>query len=106
MSPSQAGQMPPLLPVQLLRAENGPPLPMGWKLHRLLQLQVLHEHAFLCELPDQYGMDFHTLTGQRGAALCGCLIRSRLLCGTLLFPRLHPCAPRYRLLRIPPLPDE
>lgn len=69
VSKSQARQMPPLLAVQLVRAEDGPPLPLGRKLHRLLQLQVLHGHAFLGELPDKHDLDLDALPCQRGSAL-------------------------------------
>lgn len=42
-----ARSLPPLFIVQSLCVEDGSPLPVGCKLHRLLQLQVLHEHAVL-----------------------------------------------------------
>ena len=42
-----------------MRSEDGSSLPMGRKLHRILQLQVLHEYAFplLVHLP-AYRVDF------------------------------------------------
>ena len=42
-----------------MRSEDGSSLPLGRKLHRILQLQVLHEYAFplLVHLP-AYRVDF------------------------------------------------
>jgi hypothetical protein len=45
----QTRQMPSLLPVQQMHPQNGPSLPLGSQLYRLLQLQVLPQHAFLCK---------------------------------------------------------
>lgn len=39
--------MPPLFPMQQVHFKNGPPLPLGCQLYRLLQLQVFPEHALL-----------------------------------------------------------
>lgn len=41
MPGKEAGPRPPLLNVQALRAENGPPLPLAGRLRRSLQLQSL-----------------------------------------------------------------
>jgi len=97
--------MPSLLLMRQVHSEDGPPLPLGGQLYRLLQLQVLPEHAFL------HSHHYHlccyhfwtTVPRRHGGKYCSQL--HLLLHLNFLHPRCHSRHHNNRVFLVPCVSD-
>ena len=68
----EAGQDASLQSVPSMCAQDGSPLRLGRKLHRLLQLQVLFEYTFLCITMHPDDSVYVATSGRRGTGRREC----------------------------------